>query len=398
MTSIQRIHACASSGESGIASLPSRQRAIERRREPVERLREARARQCRVARELDGLVPGGQPQPADRRREPGGGVGQRGDVACGGARGDFGVACELAQLACADLLAEEQRRGVRQLVRLVEDDRVAVGQELGHALVAQHHVGEEQVVVDDDHVGVERLAPRLQHEAVGVVRAVLAEAVVAGGGDERPDRRVLGDVGQLRAVAALGRTREGDDLRQVADVVARRQAVLARGALEVVVADVVGAALEQRDRDGDGKRVAHQRQVALEELVLQCLGPRGDDHLAAVQQRGGEVRERLAGAGAGLGDELAARGDGAADGLRHRELLRTEAEAGERPRERAAVAEDGVERRIVGRGGRRAAGGGRRGAGHDGAQLALAVAVGLAFGLALGAAATGAAAPSGAVV
>ena len=70
------------------------------------------------------------------------------------------------------LLAEEQRRRVGQLVRLVEDHRVAGRQQLGEALVAQHHVGEEEMMVDDDDVGVERRLARLQHEAVAVMRAV----------------------------------------------------------------------------------------------------------------------------------------------------------------------------------------------------------------------------------
>ena len=84
----------------------------------------------------------------------------------------------------------------------------------------------------------------------------------------------------------------------------------------------------------------HERQVALEELVLQRLGAGGDDHLAAVQERGDEIRERLAGAGAGLGDQRAAPGDGRRDGIGHRELLRTEAEAGERPGQEAAFTQD----------------------------------------------------------
>ena len=42
---------------------------------------------------------------------------------------------------------------------------------------------------------------------------------------------------------------------------------------QVVVAHVVRAALEQRDRDRHRERVAHGRDVALEELVLQVLVP-----------------------------------------------------------------------------------------------------------------------------
>ena len=359
---------------------------VERRGETVERFREAAPRQRDVARELAGHVAGRQAQLADRRRQVGRRVGQVGHVAGRRARRDLGVARQFPELAGGDLLAEEQRRGVRQLVRLVEDDRVAVGQQLGHAFVAQHHVGEEQVVVDDDDVGIERVLARLQHEARGVMRAVLPQAVVARRRDQRPDRGVLGHVGEFGAVAALGRTRERDDLRQVANVVARRQQVFARGALEVVVADVVRAPLQQRDRHRRRERVAHEREVALEQLVLQRLGARRDDDLAAVQEGGHDVRERLAGAGAGFRDELAALGDGPRDRLRHRELLRAETESRKRARERPAVAEDGVERGVVGRtrcrGRRDGRRGGGRGAGE--AQFAFAVVAGLALAFAPG--------------
>ena len=204
----------------------------------------------------------------------GGGVGQPRHFARAGAGGDFGVARELRQLPGGHLLAEEQRRGVGKLVGLVEDHRVARGQELGEPFVAQHHVGEEQMMIDDDDVGVERGLARLQHEAVGMKRAAAAEAVVARRRDERPDRRVLRDVGELAAVAGLARARKRDDLRQVARVLARRQPALGRRALEMVVADVVGAPLEERERHRRAERGADERQVALEELVLQRLRAR----------------------------------------------------------------------------------------------------------------------------
>ena len=130
-------------------------------------------------------------------------------------------------------------------------------------------------------------------------------------------------------------------------------------------------------RDRQLERVPHERQVALEELVLQRLGAGGDDHLAAVQERGDEIREGLAGAGAGLGDERAAPGDGGRDGIGHRELLRTEAEAGQRPGEEAAFAQD-RDQLPVGSGGVAVGIGGERGAAQfallDGAGAAAAVA------------------------
>jgi hypothetical protein len=224
--------------------------------------------------------------------------------------------------------------------------------------VAQHHIGEEEVMVDDDDVGLQRGLARLQHEAVAVERAFGAEAVVARRSDERPDRGVLRNVGELPAITGGGRAREGNDLRQVPRIVAREEPPVGFRPREMVMAHVVRPALEQRERDRCLQRVAHQRQVALEELVLQRLRAGGDDDLAAVQESGHEIRERLAGSRAGLGDQRGTTLDRVGDGVRHRQLLRTEAKAGKRAGEETALAEDRVELAI---GSARAGIGGRDG-------------------------------------
>ena len=312
---------------------------VQRRGQFVERRLEAVALGGDALRKLARRVAQREAQLADGGSHARDGVGKPGDFARAGPRRDLGVAGELDQLPGGDLLAEEKRRGVGELMRLVENDRIARRQQLGEPFVAQYHVGEEEVVVDDDHIGVERGLARLQHEALRVVGAVAAQAVVAGRRDERPDRGVLGHVGEFAAVAGLARPRERDDLRQVPCIVARRQPALAGGPLQMMVADVVRAAFQHRESDGSAQRGADERKVALEELVLQRLGAGGHDDLAAVEQRRHEVREGLAGAGSGLGDERRVRGDGLRDRLGHRQLLRTEAEAGERAGQQAAVAE-----------------------------------------------------------
>ena len=124
-------------------------------------------------RELAGHVAGGEAQLADRRRELGRRVGQLGHVARGGARGDLGVARELG--SCPAVTCSP-KNSVAVSGSWCASSKITVlhaGQQLGDAFVAQHHVGEEQVMVDDDDVGVERLLARLQHEAVAVERAVL---------------------------------------------------------------------------------------------------------------------------------------------------------------------------------------------------------------------------------
>ncbi len=230
----------------------------------------------------------------------------------------------------------------------VEYHRVARGQELRQAFVAQHHVGEEQMMVDHDDVGLERRLARFQHEAFGMVGTVGAKTVVAGRRHQRPDRRVLGDVGDQTLVACLARAGKGDDLREMAGIFARRQTAFGRGAFEMVVADVVGAALEERERDRHAERGAHERQIALEELVLQRLRTRGDDDLAAVLERGDEIGERLAGAGARFGDQRCPRANRFRHRFGHRELLRPQPKAGERAGQRSAFAEDRGEVRLRG--------------------------------------------------
>src|SRR6266542_2036551 len=108
----------------------------------------------------------------------------------------------------------------------------------------------------------------------------------------------------------------------------------------MVVANVVRPALEQRDGDRDFERVTDQWQIALEKLVLQRLGTRGNDDLAAREQGGYEIGKRLAGARTGFGEQLTALVDRARDRVGHRKLLVAKAISGELARKRPLRAED----------------------------------------------------------
>ena len=89
----------------------------------------------------------------------------------------------------------------------------------------------------------------------------------------------------------------------------------------MIVADEVGATLEQRHGDRRSECLAHRRKVACKELILERLGAGGDDDFAACQQCGHEVGEGLAGAGASLDDEHFLLLDGLRDCLCHLNLL-----------------------------------------------------------------------------
>ncbi len=251
-----------------------------------------------------------------------------------------GVAGQIENLRGRYGIAEEQRRHFRQLVRLVEDDRVAGRQQLGHAFVAQHDVGEEQVVIDDDQVGRHRLAPRLHDEAVLVVRAILAEAVFTGRRGVVPHRRVFRNFQTFGLVTALRHLGKHRDAAGVCGILAGQEAAVGQRAFEVVGADVIGAPLQQGDLDRRLEGIAHHRQILVEQLVLQGLGAGGDDHLAARLQRRHQIGESLARAGPRLGDENRTAVDGGGDALGHVELLVAHAITADRLRQRAIGGEE----------------------------------------------------------
>ncbi len=178
-----------------------RQRGFERIQRLEERLADAGIR-LDLAHRQAGIVPGeGQAQvprgalKGCRDPHPVGGV-PRMREAFG-----HGVPRELQQLAGRQALAEKQRGRIGELVRFVEDHRIGSRQQLGHAGVAQHHVGKEQVVVDHHDVRLLCFLAGAHHKALFVARALGAEAVVAGRGDQLPDRRVFRHRGQLALVA-----------------------------------------------------------------------------------------------------------------------------------------------------------------------------------------------------
>ena len=168
-----------------------------------------------------------QPQVARRLVEPRCDAVQLGRRAARGAQLQARVARELDQLRASTPSRRRRARAVSgswcasSKITVLHD-----GQQLGDALVAQRHVGEEQVVVHHHHVGRERVLARAHHEAVLVLRAVLAEAVLARRGGVRPDRRVLRDVGELGAVAGDRGRGEVRDAAQPRRVLARFEAAL----------------------------------------------------------------------------------------------------------------------------------------------------------------------------
>ena len=164
--------------------------------------------------------------------------------AAGGPQLETGIARQLDQLRGRYAFAEEHARRLGQLVRLVENEGVAGRQQLGDAFVTQHHIGEEQVMVHHHQVGRERIPARAHHEAVPVVGTFLPKAVVARRAGVRPDRRVLGNVGQLGAITGGGGSGKALDATQLRSFLPRGEATFARRAFHAVKAYIVRASLQ----------------------------------------------------------------------------------------------------------------------------------------------------------
>ncbi len=170
-------------------------------------------------------------------------------------------------------------------------------------------------------------------------RALAAHALV--GRDRHLPPGPLGDAGdELVAVAGVGGGRplaQSDDLLAESadrgvDLTHREQAVLVVGeaALELVEAHVVATALDEGVRgtapEDRSEGVGDARHVAVDDLCLQGERRGRDDgrlaRLEGVGDRRHEVGERLAGAGAGLDEQVLPVVDRVRDGLGHLDLAR----------------------------------------------------------------------------
>jgi hypothetical protein len=121
------------------------------------------------------------------------------------------VTCEQRRLAPREIAAEELRRDLRHLVRLVEDHGFRPRQQLAEALVLHREVGKQQVVVDDDDVCGLGFAARSDHVAARVRRTGGAEAVLARRRDGRAHRIRVAKAPDLGEVACRGFARPAPD-------------------------------------------------------------------------------------------------------------------------------------------------------------------------------------------
>ncbi len=235
--------------------------------------------------------------------------------------GALAVAPQLSDVAQREPHAEPLGGVVLELVGLVEDHRVVLGEHPDRSVGgdAQTEVGEVERVVDDHDLGVERAVARLLGEAGGGICAARAEAALRPDGDLRPGSGVR-HVVELGAVARDGRV---EPRAQALDRLAVRRVEEAHAELhDHAPAGVVGATLEQLGADRLAARGGGQREVVAQQLGLQRERRGRDDHAAPRERGGDEIAEALARARAGLADERAALREHVLDALGEGKLRR----------------------------------------------------------------------------
>ena len=239
----------------------------------------------------------------------------------------------LRQRAGRDFKAQLPARFFLQVMRLVDDQPLVVSQ---HG-AAHGEIGQQQGVVDYQHVGRCRLVTGLAQEA-GRTAPQRWAALGGVGADSRPRRPVLHVEVQVRAVARLSfvqpHRRLADDPRLVLV-----QRIRVAQVVPAMQANVVGAPLELGGPDHPRLQDAglfqdpdHGRDVLVHQLFLEVDGVGGHNHAlpvgGGVQHGRQQVRDALADAGAPFNDQLPALVNCAGNRLQHLGLLRPVLEVG----------------------------------------------------------------------
>src|SRR5690348_14386251 len=192
---------------------------------------------------------------------------------------------------------------VLEMVALVHDEPGVRGEHRRFLPVVRRapygDVGHEKMMIDDDDIGLRRLATRLVEKALLVQWALEPPAQIGLRRDLVPELRPRRrrQIAQRAVARSVGPG--GDRVELVPETVVEECRGHRRRLLEPLEAEIISPALEQciADRlvaEGSGEKW----QVLPDELLLQIDGVRGDDRALAIggrpAQRGYEVAERLA--------------------------------------------------------------------------------------------------------
>ncbi len=214
-------------------------------------------------------------------------------------------------------------------------------------MLADRHIGEEEVVIDDDDVAFHGAATHFGNEAAAVVGAGLAEARFAARIELGPDGAGFGEVVDFDAVAGFGGLFPLGDGLVLGNFFEPGEDGLVPQRKQLVAAEIIRAAFHVADAQWTEQRL-EERNIFEEELLLEILCAGGDDDAmasgGALAQGRQQIGQGFAGSGTGFDDEVALVGEGALDGLCHLQLAAAKFIGQIGPREDAAWREEIVQR------------------------------------------------------
>src|ERR1043165_8910753 len=141
------------------------------------------------------------------------------------------------------------------------------------------------MMIDDDDVGVLRTIAHARDETRIEVGTLLTETRIRTRVDMAPERERLRQVRELRAIAKLGLLGPVTNVVEVIDVFQPVEYGRGLRAREPVEAKVVVPALHVSGFEGFGQDALEKRNVFLHQLLLQVLGPGGNDHAPPSTER-----------------------------------------------------------------------------------------------------------------
>ena len=197
--------------------------------------------------------------------------------------------------------AEEVARDVRHVVRLVADHgRGGREDDVARAGALDAEVGEEEVVVGDDHLSAPELAPGVHGEARVIEAALRAVAELGNAVHAVPDG-VGGLEGEVGEVARFGLAAPLADLLPVAELLPfeRDGRQLSRGLVVAVEAEVVVDPLDESVGELAREEFRERGEVFLEDLLLESDVRRADDDARVGRDRLLDRRDEV---GVGLSD------------------------------------------------------------------------------------------------
>ena len=236
-----------------------------------------------------------------------------------------------------------------EFVRLVEDDRSAIGKHAGvgsaFGFELDGEVSEKQMVVDDDNVALGRAPPHFGDEAAVVFLTFLAEASVGPGVELRPESARLRR--EFGAIAGLGCFLPGGNGAVVLNLFQPAEHGLVGEVDQFFAAEIIVAALHVADaqfavairKEGKFKR----GNVFVEKLFLQIFGACGNDDALAGTDHGQQVSKCFAGTCAGFDDQVTPLFQRFFDSLSHFQLTAPKLIGGVGFREQASGREELVE-------------------------------------------------------